>query len=58
MCKYKNLHTGEKLLEKMSFFQNLLNFIITKYLKQEINDELSICMDQHTSCGLSMTGDI
>ena len=38
-------------------FQSLLNFIITKYLKQ-VDDNLSICMDEHSPCGLSITGDI
>ena len=33
-------------------------FIITSNLKQEVNDDLSVCMDEHSSCGLSMTGDI
>ena len=45
MYKYKHL----------SFLQN---FIITKYLKQEVDDDLSICMDECSPCGLSITGDI
>ena len=32
--------------------------IVTKYLKQEVNGELSICMDERNPCGLSITGDI
>ena len=36
----------------------IINFIITKYLKQEVDDDLSICMDARSPCGLSMTGDI
>ena len=32
--------------------------IVTKYLKQEVNEELSICMDERNPCGLSITGDI
>ena len=31
--------------EHLSFLQNLLNFIITKYLKQEVYDDLSIGVD-------------
>ena len=38
-------------------FQSLLNFIITKYLKQ-VDDNLSICVDESSPCGLSITGDI
>ena len=33
-------------------------FIITIYLKQEVDDDLSIYMDEHSPCGLSMIGDI
>ena len=43
--------------ENLPFLQNLLNFIITKYLKQEFNDNLSICVDERCDCGLSITGD-
>ena len=28
-------------------YKNLLNFIVTKYLKQEVDDDLSVCMDKH-----------
>ena len=41
----------------MSFLQNLLNFI-TKYLKLTVDDDLSICVDEHSLCDLSITGDI
>ena len=44
--------------EYMPFLQNLLNFIITLYLKQEVNDNLSICVDDGSPCALSITGDI
>ena len=37
--------------------QNLLNFIITKCLKQEVDKDLSICMDKCSPCGFSITGD-
>ena len=38
--------------------QNLLKFIITKYLKQEVDDDLSVYIDECSPCGLSITGDI
>ena len=37
---------GQVLRQHLSFSQNLLNFIITKYLKEEVNDDLSVCMKQ------------
>ena len=46
MYKYKSLQAGELLQKHLSFLQILLNFIITKYLKQEVDDDLSICMDE------------
>ena len=58
MYKYKSLHTSQLPQEHLPFLQNLLNFIITKYLKQEVNDDLSICMDERSPYGLSITGDI
>ena len=39
----------------MLFLQNLMNFIITKYLKQEVDDDLSVCMNELSHCGLSVT---
>ena len=33
-------------------------FFITKYLKQEVNDDLSVYMGECSPCGLSVTGDI
>ena len=33
-------------------------FIITKYLKQEFDDDLSVCVDERSLCGLSIIGDI
>ena len=41
--------------EHLSFRQN---FIVTKYLKQEVDDDLSVCVDERSLCGLSMNGDI
>ena len=43
---------------KAFLLQNLLNFIIAKYLKQEADDDLSVCVDERSPCGLSITGDI
>ena len=56
MYKYKSLQVGQLPLEHMSFLQNLLIFPITKYLKQEADDDLSTCKDERSSCGLSITG--
>ena len=42
---------------KRAFFF-LAKFIITKYLKEEVNDNLSVCVDECSPCGLSITGDI
>ena len=58
MYKYKSLQAGQLLREHLSFLQNLLNFIITKYLKQEVDDDLSVCVGEHSPGGLSITGDI
>ena len=58
MYKHKSLQVGQLPREYLSFLKNLLNFIITKYLKQEVDDDLSVCMDERSSCNLSMTGDI
>ena len=41
----------------VSLLQNLLSFIITKYLKQEVNADLSVCVDEYSPCGFSITGD-
>ena len=56
MYKYKNLQ-GVNYHESI-LLQNLLNFIITKYLKQEVDDDLSIYMDERSPCGLSMNEDV
>ena len=58
MYKYKSLQVGQLPQEHLSFLQNLLNFIITKYWKQEVDEDLSACADEHSSCDLSITGDI
>ena len=51
MYKYKFLQVGQLPREHLSFLQNLLNFFITKYLKQ-VDDDLSIWVDKRSSCGL------
>ena len=44
---------------KRTFICHLsLNFIITKYLKQEVGDDLSVCVDERSTYGLSVTEDI
>ena len=48
MYKYKSLQAGQLPQENLSFLQNLLNFIITKYLKQDINEDLSVCVDERS----------
>ena len=58
MYKYKSLKAGHLPQEHLSFLQNLLNFIIAKYLKQEVDGDLSACVDERSPCGLSITGDI
>ena len=58
MYKYKSLKAGQLPREHLSFLQNLLNFIITKYLKKEFDDDLTVRVDERSPCGLSVTGDI
>ena len=58
MYKYRNLKAGQLPQEHLSFLQNLLNFIITKYLKKEFDDDLSVGVDERSPYGLSVTGDI
>ena len=57
MYKCKSLQAGQLPRERLSFLQNLQNFIITKYLKQEV-DVFSVCVDEYSPCGLSIIGDI
>ena len=56
--KYKSPQAGHLPRENLSFLQILLNFIITKYLKQKVNDDLSAYVHECSLCGLSITGDI
>ena len=58
MYKYKSLEAGQLPWEHLSFLQNLLNSMITKYLKKEFDDDLSIGVDECSPCGLSVTRDI
>ena len=57
MFKYKSLQEVEVQLPQEHLFF-LQNFIVTKYLKQEVDDDLSVCVDERSLCGLSITGDI
>ena len=41
----------------MRAFVFLAKFIIADYLKQEVNSDLSICVDESNPCSLSITGD-
>ena len=42
----------------MRAFVFLAKFIIAKYLKQEVDGNVSVCVDEHSLCGLSITADI
>ena len=53
MHKYKILQAGQVPPENLVFLQNLLNFIITKYFKQEVHDDLSVCENDWSPCGHS-----
>ena len=55
MYKYKSLQEVRLIREHLFFLQN---FIIAKHLKHEVNDDLSVCMDERSPCGLSITEDI
>ena len=52
------MQAGQLQQEHLSFLQNVLNFIFTKYLKQEVGDDLSVCVDERSPCSLFQTGDI
>ena len=49
MYKYKSLQEVQLPQEHLSFLQN---FIITKYLKQEVDDDLNVFVDERSTCGL------
>ena len=55
MYKYTTLQEVQLPQEHLFFLQN---FIITKYLKQGVDGDLSISVDERSLCGLSITGDI
>ena len=55
MYKYKSLQEVQLRQEYLSVLQN---FIIANYLKREVDDDLSICVNKHSPCGLSIAGDI
>ena len=57
MYKYKSPQAGQLPQEHLSFLQNLLNFMIKKYLKQDF-DTLSISINEHSPWGFSVTEDI
>ena len=40
------------------FLAKFAEFYYHKYLKQEVDEDLSVCVGEHSPCGLSMTGDI
>ena len=56
MYTYKSLQVCQLPQQHLSFFQNFLNFVITKYLKQEVDDDLNLCVVERSPCGLSITG--
>ena len=58
MKLFKVLAKEVQLPQEHLFFLSFLQFIIAKYLKQEVNDDLSVCLDERSLCGLSITGDI
>ena len=45
MHKYESLHASQLPRERFVF---LAKFIITKYLKQEVDDDLSVCEDERS----------
>ena len=53
--KYKSLQEVQPPRQHLSFSQN---FIITKYVKQDVDGDLSVWVDKRSPCGLSMTQDI
>ena len=58
MKLFKVLAKEVQLPQEHLSFLSFLQFIITKYLKQEVNDDLSVSLDERSLCGLSITGDI
>ena len=58
MYKYNSPRARQLPRDHLPFQENLLNFIITKYLKQEVDDDRNACVDKRSPCGLPTTGDI
>ena len=58
MYKYKRLRAGQLPQEHLFFLENLLNFIITKCFKQEVDGGISVYLDECSSCDLSITGNM
>ena len=50
--------TGRSTTTRAFVFPAKFYFIITKYLKQEVDDDLSVCVNKRSPCGLSITRDI
>ena len=55
MYKYKSLQEVQLPQEHLSFLQN---FIITNYLKQEVDVELNVCAYKRSPCGLPIAGNM
>ena len=55
MYKYKSLRSRSPITR---VFVSFAKFIIENYLKQEVDDDLSVCVDERSPCGLSITGNI
>ena len=55
---YKSLQAGQLQRQHLPLLQNLRNFIITKYMKQEVDDDLSVYVNERSPCGLFITADI
>ena len=51
MYKYKSLQEVQLPREHLSFLQNFINI---KYLKQEVDEDLSVCVDERSPSGLSI----
>ena len=54
---YKSLQAGQLPRQHLPLLQNLRNFIITKYMKQEVDDDLSVYVNERSPCGLFITAD-
>ena len=57
MYKCKSLQVGQLPQKYLFCLRNLLIFTITKYLRQEAEDDLSICVDERSPCGIPIAGD-